>query len=101
MVVDLLTETQKEDMREIFQVKLKTVPEVSVIWIFLSRKMPNRQLSDKLFKQIIETWIDLTCLCYSICGNFEKKNQLIAKRDLQRFTVQNQLKMQKQHLGKH
>ena len=31
MVVDLLTKTQKEDMREIFQVKLKTVPEVSVI----------------------------------------------------------------------
>ena len=64
MVVDLLTETQKEDMREIFQVKLKTVPEVSVISIFLSRKMPNRQLSDKLFKQIIETWIDLRAYAY-------------------------------------
>ena len=61
--------------------------------------MPNRQLSDKLFKQIIETWIDLRA--YAYVTNFEKKNQLIAKRDLQRFTVQNQLKMQKQHLGKH
>ena len=46
-------------MREIFKVKLQTVPEVSAIWVSLSRKMPNRQLSDKLFKQIIEKWIDL------------------------------------------
>ena len=46
-------------MREIFKVKLQTVREVPAIWVSLSRKMPNRQLSDKLFKQIIEKWIDL------------------------------------------
>ena len=50
MTVDLLRKNQKEDMREIFNVKLKTVPEMPVIWVSLSRKMPNRQLSDKLFK---------------------------------------------------
>ena len=51
LTVDLLRKNQKEDMREIFQFKLKTVPEVSSIPVSLSRKMPNRQLSDKLFKK--------------------------------------------------
>ena len=64
MTVDLLRKNQKEDMREIFNVKLKTVPEMPVIWVSLSRKMPNRQLSDKLFKQIIEKWIDLRAYAY-------------------------------------
>ena len=64
MTIDLLRKNQKEDMREIFKVKLKTVPEVSVIWVSLSRKMPNRQLSDKLFKRIIEKWIDLRAYAY-------------------------------------
>ena len=59
MTVDLMRKNQKEDMREIFKVKLITVPEVSAIWVSLSRKMLNRQLSNKLFKQIIEKWIDL------------------------------------------
>ena len=43
MAVDLLRKNQKKDMKEIFKVKLKTVPEVSAIWVFLSRKMSNRQ----------------------------------------------------------
>ena len=64
MTIDLLRKNQKEDMREIFKVKLKTVPVVSVIWVSLSRKMPNRQLSDKLFKRIIEKWIDLRAYAY-------------------------------------
>ena len=64
MTVDLLRKNQKEDMREIFKVKFKTFPEVSAIWVSLSRKMPNRQLSDKLFKQIIEKWIDLRAYAY-------------------------------------
>ena len=64
MTVDLLRKNQKEDMREIFNVKLKTVPEMPVIWVSLSRKMPNRQLSDKLFKQIIEKWIDVRACAY-------------------------------------
>ena len=51
-------------MREIFKVKLQTVPEVSAIWVSLSRKMPSRQLSDKLFKQIIEKWINLRAYAY-------------------------------------
>ena len=99
MVVDLLTETQKEDMREIFQVKLKTVPEVSVIWIFLSRKMPNRQLSDKLFKQIIETWIDLRAYAYvtAFVEILKRKINSLPKEIYRGL----QLKMQKQHLGKH
>ena len=59
MTVDLMRKNQKEDMRERFKVKLITVPEVSAIWVSLSRKMLNRQLSNKLFKQIIEKWIDL------------------------------------------
>ena len=59
MTVDLMRKNQKEDMREIFKVKLITVPEVSAIRVSLSRKMLNRQLSNKLFKQIIEKWIDL------------------------------------------
>ena len=59
MTVDLMRKNQKEDMKEIFKVKLITVPEVSAIWVSLSRKMLNRQLSNKLFKQIIEKWIDL------------------------------------------
>ena len=46
MKVDLLRKNQKEDMRQIFKVNLKTVPEVSAIWVSLSRKMPHRQLSD-------------------------------------------------------
>ena len=50
MIVDLLRKNQNQDIREMFNVKLKTVPEVPVIWVSLSRKMPNRQLSDKLFK---------------------------------------------------
>ena len=51
-------------MREIFKDKIQTVPEVSAIWVSLSRKMPNRQLSDKLFKQIIEKWIYLRAYAY-------------------------------------
>ena len=50
MIVDLLRKNQNQDIREMFNVKLKTVPEVLVIWVSLSRKMPNRQLSEKLFK---------------------------------------------------
>ena len=50
MIVDLLRKNQNQDIREMFNVKLKTVPEVPVIWVSLSRKMPNRQLSDKLYK---------------------------------------------------
>ena len=59
MTVDFLRKNQKEDMREIFKVKLKTVPEVSNICVSLSRKRRNRQLSYKLFKQIIEKWFDV------------------------------------------
>ena len=44
-------------MRKIFKVKLKTVPEVPAIWDSLSRKVPNKQLTDKLFKKIVEKWI--------------------------------------------
>ena len=40
---DLLRKNQKEDMRKIFKFKLKTVPKVFVIWVSLSRKMPNRE----------------------------------------------------------
>ena len=50
MTTDLFRKNKKEDMREIFKVKLKTVTEVSAISVSLSRKMPNRQFSDKLFK---------------------------------------------------
>ena len=78
MTVDLLRKNQEENMREIFKFKLNTVPEVSAMWVSLSRKMPNRQLSDKLFKQIIEKWIDLRAYA---CANFGKGNQLIDKRD--------------------
>ena len=59
MTVDFLRKNQKEDMREIFKVKLKTVTEVSNICVSLSRKRRNRQLSYKLFKQIIEKWFDV------------------------------------------
>ena len=38
MTVDLLRRNQKENMKEIFKVKLKTVPEVSAICVSLSRK---------------------------------------------------------------
>ena len=58
MTVDLLRKSQEKDMRKIFKVKLKTVPEVPAIWDSLSRKVPNKQLTDKLFKKIVEKWID-------------------------------------------
>ena len=51
-------------MREIFKVKLKAVSEVSVIWVSLSKKMPNKQLSNNIFTQIIEKWIDLRAYAY-------------------------------------
>ena len=64
MTVGLLKKNQKEDMVEIFKVKLKTIPEVSAIRDSLSRKMPSRQLSDKLFKQIIKKAIDLRAYAF-------------------------------------
>ena len=51
-------------MREIFKVKLKAVSEVSVIWVSLSKKMPNKQLSNNIFTQTIEKWIDLRAYAY-------------------------------------
>ena len=66
MTVDLLRKNQKEDIKEIFKVNLKTVPELSVIWVSLSRKMPNRQLSNKLFEQVIEKSIDSRAYAYVI-----------------------------------
>ena len=83
LTVDLLRKNQKEDMREIFQFKLKTVPVLSSIPVSLSRNMPNWQLSDKLFKKNHWKvgWLKGLCICYSIYANFIKENQLIAKRD--------------------
>ena len=84
MTVNLSRKNQKEDTREIFEVKLKTVPEVSAIWVSLSRKMPKRKLSNKLFKQIIDKWIKRLiglilkglCLCYIICENFDEMKKV-------------------------
>ena len=64
MTVDLLRKSQEEDMRKIFKVKLKTVLEVPAIWDSLSRKVPNKQLKDKLFKKIVEKWIDGRAYAY-------------------------------------
>ena len=64
MTVDKLRKNQKEDVREIFEGKLKTVPEVSAIWVSLSRKIQDSQLSYKLFKQIIEKWTDSRTYAY-------------------------------------
>ena len=64
MTVDKLRKNQKEDIREMFEGKFKTVPEVSAIWVSLSRKIPDSQLSYKLFKQIIEKWTDLRAYVY-------------------------------------
>ena len=84
VTVNLSRKNQKEDTSKIFKVKLKTVLEVSAIWVSLSRKMPKRKLSNKLFKQIIDKWIKRLiglilngfCLCYIICANFDEMKKV-------------------------
>ena len=84
VTVNLSRNNQKEDTSKIFKVKLKTVLEVSAIWVSLSRKMPKRKLSNKLFKQIIDKWIKRLiglilngfCLCYIICANFDEMKKV-------------------------
>ena len=49
MTVDLLRKNQKDDLRDRFEIKLKIVLEVSAMLVSLSRKIPNRQLSEKIF----------------------------------------------------
>ena len=79
VTVNLSRKNQKEQ-----KVKLKTVLEVSAIWVSLSRKMPKRKLSNKLFKQIIDKWIKRLiglilngfCLCYIICANFDEMKKV-------------------------
>ena len=59
LTLDFLRKYHGEDLRDHLKDKLQNNHFVTLGWQTLSCNFPNNKLSDVLFKQILEKWIDI------------------------------------------